>query len=86
MVKASLAREEAGPHPTDRGKKGSKRHLLVDGAGIPLSLELTGANVHDVKRIQEVLDGVVAARPEWTGIPKEHLCADKGYYGDIYRT
>jgi transposase len=55
---------------------------LVDRAGIPLSVELTGANVHDVKRIQEVLEGVVVARPEWTGIPREHLCADKGYYGE----
>ena len=25
-------------HPTDRGEKGSKRSLLVDGAGVPLSL------------------------------------------------
>jgi transposase len=33
MVKAPLGREEAGPNPTDRGKKGSKRHILVDGAG-----------------------------------------------------
>jgi transposase len=64
------------------GKKGSKRNILVDGAGIPLSLELTGANVRDVKRIQEILDGVVVGWPEWTGIPKEHLCADKGYYGE----
>lgn len=63
-------------------KNGSKRHVLVDGNGVPLAIVLTGANVHDVKRIQEVLDSIVIERPEWTGIPKENLCADKGYFGE----
>lgn len=64
------------------GKKGSKRHILVDGNGVPLSIVLTGANVHDVKKIQEVLDSVVISRPEFTGTPFENLCADKGYFGE----
>jgi transposase len=36
-----------GPHrqnPTDRAKKGTQRHGLVDGKGTPLALRLTGAN------------------------------------------
>jgi putative transposase len=28
MIKAPMAREEVGRNPTDRGKKGSKRHIL----------------------------------------------------------
>ena len=36
MVKAALAPETVGPNPTDRGKKGSQRNLLVDGGGVPL--------------------------------------------------
>lgn len=52
MVKAPLAHDEVGANPTDRGKNGSKRHILVDGAGVPLSVVLTGANVHDVKKNQ----------------------------------
>ena len=36
-----------GPNPTDRGKPGSKRHVLVDANGIPLAVKLTAANVHD---------------------------------------
>jgi hypothetical protein len=32
----------------DRGKKGSKRMLLVDGCGVPLSIVVTAANRHDV--------------------------------------
>ena len=56
--------------------------MLVDGAGVPLTMVLTGANVHDVKRVSEVLDGIVIGRPEWTGVPWENLCADKGYFGE----
>jgi hypothetical protein len=39
--------ELTGPNPTDRGKPGSKRHVLVDAGGIPLAFVLTSANVHD---------------------------------------
>lgn len=36
-----------GPHPTDRGKPGTKRHLLTARPGIPLAARLTGANRQD---------------------------------------
>ena len=36
-----------GPNPTDRGKAGTKRSLLVDGEGGPLSIVVAGANVHE---------------------------------------
>jgi putative transposase len=39
----------AGANPTDRGKQGTKRSLLTDGAGIPLALVVDGANRHDVR-------------------------------------
>jgi len=32
-----------GANPTDRGKKGTKRSLLTDGKGIPLSVIVDGA-------------------------------------------
>ena len=54
--KAPLAIECVGPNPTDRGKNGRKRSLLVDARGVPLSLIASGANVHDVKLLQ----------PPWT--------------------
>ena len=38
-----------GPNPTDRGKLGTKRHLLTDKNGIPLSVVITAANTHDMK-------------------------------------
>jgi transposase len=60
-------------------KNGSKRHLLVDERGVPLSIVVTGANRHDVSQLAAVLDGVVIERPAET---EQHLCADKGYAGD----
>lgn len=33
-----------GTNPTDRGKLGTKRHVLTDGQGIPLSVVVTAAN------------------------------------------
>ncbi|WP_280512954.1 hypothetical protein [Nitrosomonas europaea] len=42
MMKALLAQQIVGSNSTDRGKNGSKRHLLVDGRGVPLSLIVTG--------------------------------------------
>ena len=75
IVKAPLAQETVGPNPTDRGK-GSKRNLLVDGGGVPLSLLVRGANRHDVTQLEIVLDQIVIERPDDI---EQHLCADKGY-------
>lgn len=63
MMKAPLAQESTGPNPTDRGKNGSKRHLLVDGRGAPLSLIVTGANRHDVSQLESVLARIIVRRP-----------------------
>ena len=45
------------------GKKGTKRHLLVDGRGVPLSIVVTGANRHDVTQLEVVLDEIMIYRP-----------------------
>ena len=42
-----LSEEGVGRNPTDRGKSGSKIHLLVDQEGMPLGLALAGAHVHN---------------------------------------
>ncbi len=39
--------EAAGRSPVDRGKQGTKRSLLVDGAGLPLGVVAAPANRHD---------------------------------------
>ena len=52
MAKAPLARKDVGPNPTDRGKNGSKRHLLADERGILLSIVVTGANRPDLSQLK----------------------------------
>ena len=47
-----------GKNPTDRAKKGSNRHLLVDGRGTPLALRLTGANRPDAPEVLPLLDAI----------------------------
>ncbi|MFE7980812.1 transposase [Streptomyces cellulosae] len=36
-----------GPNPVDRGKHGSKIHLITERTGLPLSVGISGANLHD---------------------------------------
>ena len=57
-----------GPSPVDRGRTGSKHHLLVDSAGIPLAISLTGGNRNDVTQLLPLVDGVGPVRGK-TGRP-----------------
>jgi len=43
---------------SDRPKRGSKRHLICDGRGIPLAIELTGANYPDSTQALPLLDAI----------------------------
>ena len=73
-----------GANPVDRGKAGSKYHLLVDATGIPLAVGLSAANTHDSLLLEPLVDAVPAVigprgRP---GRPRRRpakLHADKGY-------
>jgi hypothetical protein len=78
-----------GPNPTDRGKPGSKYHLLVDGNGIPLAVCLSTANTHDSMLLEAVVDAAppvkgLRGRP---GRPRKRpakLHLDKAYdYGPV---
>jgi putative transposase len=71
-----------GQNPTDRGKRGTKRHVLTDQRGIPVSVIITSANTHDMKAPTETLDRIVVERP----LKNQNLCLDKGYdYPEIER-
>ena len=67
--------------PRTGGKKGGKRSLLVDGAGVPLSLIVSGANRHDVKLLALTLDSIVVVCSKASRRRRQNLCADKGYAG-----
>lgn len=79
MTKAPFGGAASGPNPTDRAKRGVKRSLLTDGAGIPLAVAVDGANRHDMKLLAATLDGIVVARPEPSAAAPQHLCLDAGY-------
>jgi len=51
-----------GTNPVDRGKPGSKLHLVCDGGGLPLTAAVTAANVADTSMFQAVLDDVPPIR------------------------
>ncbi|HEX6015767.1 MAG TPA: IS5 family transposase [Geminicoccaceae bacterium] len=79
LTKAPLSRSETvGRNPTDRGKQGVKRSLLVDGEGVPLAVAVGPANRNDHLLLAETLDGLVARRPSRSA-PVQHLCLDLGY-------
>jgi IS5 family transposase len=54
--------EQTGKDPTNRGKFGTKRHLVVDRAGLPLASTISGANVHDSKLLAAVFDAIPPLR------------------------
>jgi transposase len=80
-----------GNSPTDRSKLGTKRHILTDKNGIPLSTVITSANKHDIKAVTDVIDNSVINRPFESSFSKkktmrqnrqqqqQHLCLDRSY-------
>ena len=62
LVPGQKGGEATGPNPTDRGKAGSKRHVLVDANGIPLAIAPGPANVHDSRRFEPLIDAVPPIR------------------------
>jgi hypothetical protein len=76
ITKAPCGGEKAGRSPVDRGKRGIKRSVVVDGRGIPLGSVSAPANHHDSPLLAPTLEAA------WTlGLVAEgasvHL--DRGY-------
>ena len=84
-----------GNNPTDRSKLGTKRHILTDKNGIPLSVIITPASTHDVKVVTNVIDNSIIKQPFVSSKPKEgisrrrwkynHLCLDRAYSSKTIR-
>lgn len=60
---------------------GTKRSVLVDENGLPLSVVLSGANTHDIKLLKATLEGIVISRPATDEEKPQNLCLDAGYTG-----
>ena len=54
-VRAKRGGELTGPNPTDRGKAGTKYHVVASTDGIPLGVVPSAANVHDTRLFPHLL-------------------------------
>lgn len=68
-----------GKNPTERGKNGTKRSLIVDEQGGPLGAVIARANRHDTKLLRPTIEAIVIARPAPTPERPQHRCLDKAY-------
>lgn len=70
-----------GPSPVDRGKSGSKLHVLSDRAGIPLAVGVSAANTNDAEALRPLVRAIPPIRsrrgPRRRRPAKLH--ADKAY-------
>ena len=80
-VRAKRGGELTGPNPTDRGKAGTKYHVVASTGGIPLGAIPSAANVHDTRLFPHLLR---LAQVVCAAIGR--LYADAGYDSAANRT
>jgi transposase len=86
-IDAKKGAPEPARHRSTGAKPDSKHHLICDGNGTPIYVLTSGANVPDISRALDLLDGYppIAGRP---GRPRRRfdmLLADKGYSSEAFR-
>ena len=86
-VRAGHGGEKTGKSPVDRGKLGSKHHLLVEGRGVPLSRSLTGANRHDITQLLNLVESIPPVKGR-RGRPRrkpKRVQGDRAYDSEPHR-
>ncbi|WP_405983337.1 IS5 family transposase [Streptomyces sp. NBC_00872] len=81
-VRAKRGGRLTGPNPVDRGKSGSKLHVLSEAQGIPLVVGASGANTHDSLALKPLVKAIPAVRSR-RGPRRRRpgkLRADKAYH------
>ena len=70
----------------DRSKLGTKRQILTDKIGIPLSAAISSASTQNIKLVTDVIDNSSIKRTFVSDKPKgmrrrryHHLCLDRAY-------
>jgi transposase len=77
---------QRGPSPVDRGRAGSKHHLITDGGGVPLVASVTAANRNDITEMIGLVDKVPPVRSR-CGRPKrrpKRLLAVRAYWSKVH--
>lgn len=86
-VRAKHGGELTGPNPTDRGKAGTKYHVVVATDGLPLGAVPSAANVHDTRLFPHLLRlaqavcvaiGRLYADAAYDSADNRRLCAREG--------
>jgi transposase len=63
-----------------RGGFGSKFHLVTDGRGLPLAVEVTAGQSHESKQVEAVLNGIAVPQPVGRARKRpRRLAGDKAY-------
>ncbi|MFE3738305.1 IS5 family transposase [Streptomyces sp. NPDC059134] len=86
-IRAPKGDPKTGRSPVDRGRTGSKHHLITDATGIPLAATLTGGNRNDVTQLIPLLQAVPPVRGK-RGRPRRRpavVLGDRRYDYDKYR-
>jgi transposase len=76
-VRAKRGGDLTGPNPTDRGKRGTKYHIAVDGEGVPVACAATAANINDTLLFERLFLTAFAVVARIRTV-----FADKGYDAD----
>jgi transposase len=79
-VRAKRGGDLTGPNPTDRGKRGTKYHVAVDGDGMPVACLATAANVNDTLVFERLFLAAFAVMARIRTV-----FADKGYDAQPHR-
>ncbi|MER5525942.1 IS5 family transposase [Streptomyces sp. NPDC002677] len=86
-LRAMKGGANSGPSLVDRGRTGSKHHVIVEAHGISLAATLTSGNRHDVAQLMPLVHAVLVVRGK-RGRHRRRpdvLYADRGYDYDTYR-
>lgn len=86
-IRALAGGDKTGKNPTDRGKTGSKHHLITEAQGIPLAAIVTGANQHDITQLMPLVDAIPPIKGK-VGRPRcnpDIVQGDRGYDSEPHR-
>lgn len=81
-IRAMKSGPTTGPSPVDRGKAGSKHHLIVEAHGIPPTAITTGGNCNEVTQLIPLIQAIPPVR----GKRGQPLCRPKHLYATVAMT
>ncbi len=79
-VRAACGGGDTGPRPVDRGKPGSKHHVITDANGIPLVCSVTAADRNDISEMAPLVNRLPEVAGK-VGHPRRKPDASQGDLG-----